>query len=305
MTADVLPVAVPLSAVDGVRVRGNGDLTAHKTITTRDPYLSGHYPGAPSYPGVFVLESVLQAARRLLGNPELTIAEIESVRFEAPLPPADTLHLTLTFHPVWDGDPGYLVRARGTRSDGTRAATVTVRCTEPRGRLRRTPRADRPVSLLSRRTELVNVRDLLPHRPPILLTDRVVGSVPGERVVTEFTVRANEPCYRHLPSEVDRMGCAYPDSLVLESFTQACTALLLLDRWRPERGTPVFGSARSVRLYEPVFPGQTLRHEVWLRRCDGDTALLHGQTTVDGRICLTTGTLAVVLRDEAIQLAAG
>jgi 3-hydroxyacyl-[acyl-carrier-protein] dehydratase len=300
MTAVAAPgIAVPLSAVDEVRVDASGALTAVKTIDAGDPYLSGHYPDGAIYPGVFVIESVLQATRRLLGIPELVLAEVESVRFQAPLLPGDTLYLTLSF--TTDRDD-YVVRAKGTRSDGTPAATITVRCTEPYTRLRPTPAnalkdpfRTLNVSKGSFRASQIHVRDLLPHRPPILLVDRVV-ECGGERVVTEFTVRTSQPCYWQLPSELDRQACAYPDSLVLESFTQACAVLFVMDR-RPVTGTLAFGNARAVRLYEPVLPGQTMRHEVWLDRVVGDTALVHGQTTVDGRVCLTAGSLAVLVRD--------
>lgn len=293
MTALAPPaMAVPLSAVDDLRVDEHGALTAEKTITTANPYLSGHYPGRPIYPGVFVLESVVQAARRLLGNPELVLAEVESVRLRAPLLPGDTLRLDLSFTEVLDG---YRVRARGTRSDGAAAASLTLRCVEL-GRRARSADDAVPVAGPSG-TVPVDVRDLLPHRPPILLVDRVVEHVPGERAVTEFTVRTSQPCYRHLPSEVARQAHAYPDSLVLESFTQSCGMLFLLARATRAPGTLAFGNARAVRLSEPVFPGRTMRHEVWLERVLGDTALLHGRTTVDGRVCLTVGSLAVLSRD--------
>lgn len=295
MTAVVAPgMAIPLSAVDEVRIGAAGELTAEKTITTGNPYLAGHYPGRPIYPGVFVLESVVQATRRLLGNPELVLVEVENVRFQAPLLPGDTLRLALSF--TTDPDGGYVVRARGTRADGSAAAIVTVRCAEPYERLRSAPVAD--VTPVTRPAGPLDVRDLLPHRPPILLADRVVEHVPGQRVVTEFTVRTSQPCYRALPTEADRVTCAYPDSLVIESFTQACAVLFVLERRpRPVTGTLAFGNARAVRLFEPVLPGQTLRHEVWLERVVGDTALVRGRSTVDDRVCLTAGSMAVLARD--------
>ncbi|TDV54804.1 3-hydroxyacyl-ACP dehydratase FabZ family protein [Actinophytocola oryzae] len=295
MTAIAAPsMAIPLSAVDYVRIGAAGELTAEKAIVTGNPYLAGHYPGRPIYPGVFVVESVLQATRRLLGNPELVLAEIESVRFQAPLLPGDTLHLTLSF--TTDPDGGYVVRARGTRADGSAAASMTVRATEPYERVRSAPHVE--VTPVTRAASPVDVRDLLPHRGPILLADRVVAHVPGERVVTEFTVRTSQPCYRGLPSEADREVCAYPDSLVVESFTQACAVLFLLERRpRPVTGTLAFGNARAVRMFEPVLPGQTIRHEAWLDRVVGDTALVRGRSTVDGRVCLTAGSLAVLARD--------
>jgi 3-hydroxymyristoyl/3-hydroxydecanoyl-(acyl carrier protein) dehydratase len=289
-------MATPLDAVDSIRVQADGELTAVKEIVGDDPYLPGHYPGGAIYPGVFVIESVLQASRRYLGEPTLSLAEVESVRLQAPLLPGDTLRMSLVFKPVWDGHAQYAVRAHCTRSDGSPTATLKLRCAPLGDRLRSLPTApavDFPVS--GGGAGIVNVPALLPHRPPILLVDRVLEHRAGERVVTEYTVRADEPCYRGRGNA----GKAYPDTLLIESFTQACAALFVLDRRAaglPTNGTLAFGSARALRTHAPVFAGQVLRHEVRLDRLVGDTALVSGRTGVDGHERLTAGNLVVLVR---------
>jgi 3-hydroxymyristoyl/3-hydroxydecanoyl-(acyl carrier protein) dehydratase len=296
VTAVVTPVmANPLGAVDSIRVQADGELTAVKEIDAGDPYLSGHYPGGPIYPGVFVIESVLQASRRYLGEPTLSLAEVESARFQAPLLPGDTLRMSLVFKPVWDGHAQYAVRAQCTRSDGSAAATLKLRCAPLGDRLRSLPAAPAGVSSPGTGSGIVDVPSLLPHRAPILLVDRVLEHRAGECAVTEYTVREDEPCYRGRASA----GTAYPDTLLIESFTQACAALFVLDRRAaglPTSGTLAFGSARAVRTHAPAFAGQVLRHEVRLDRLVGDTALVSGRTTVDGQERLTAGNLVVLVR---------
>ncbi|GAA2974379.1 hypothetical protein [Actinokineospora diospyrosa] len=106
--------AKPLSAVD--RVEGT---TAYKVVSARDPYLSGHYPGWPVYPGVFTVETVLQAARLVLAPQRVELAAVVSLGLTAPLHPGDrlTAHLDIT---------GDRVRAKCVRDDGTPAARMTL-----------------------------------------------------------------------------------------------------------------------------------------------------------------------------------
>jgi 3-hydroxymyristoyl/3-hydroxydecanoyl-(acyl carrier protein) dehydratase len=315
-----LTMANPMSAVDEVRVARDGELIAFKRITLADPYLPGGRFGT-SYPGAFVVESVLQAARRLLGMPALSLVEVDFVRLQAPLLPGDTMRMSLAFHRLAAGrgdrhESGeYEVRARCSRANGSAAAAVTLCCaslhtrrahtdpdhTDEHGVAAPTVRRLRP--------EQVNVRDLLPQRPPALLVDRIVEHVSFSgrwRLVTEYTVRANQPCYRAASSIMDRQ--VYPDTLVIESFVQSASALLMLHRGRPGGplgwGVHSFDSASAVRLFEPVLPGQTLRHDVWFERFAGGTVLVSGSTHADGRPSLTVGSLALPALDQAVGFAA-
>lgn len=123
--------AAPLSAVDDVRVETDGDgyrVWATKMIRADDPYMVGHFPGQPIYPGVFVLETVGQALTAALGHEggELLLAELVSVRFTAPLLVGDALTVHAQAgqaHPAgrWH------VRARCLRSDQVPSARVTAR----------------------------------------------------------------------------------------------------------------------------------------------------------------------------------
>lgn len=294
MTAVAAPCpAVPLCAVDELVVLGDGELTATKRITAADPYLSGHYPGRPIYPGVFVIESVLQAARRYLGDPGLAIASVESVRLRAPLLPGDVLRLSLVFNPLPDGQ--FRVRAGGTRADGSAAASVELCCVPLRQRAN--PGPSEPTGVPIACPDLPPVRSLLPHRPPILLVDAIREHRTGE-IVTEYVVRETEPCYRSSVSE----ALCYPDTLVLESFVQAAATLFVLDGAAalPAGGMLVLGSARGVRFGVPVLPGQSIRHRVTLDRLTGDTALLRGTSTVHGRPCLGVTTVAVAVRANTV-----
>lgn len=122
--------ARPLEAVDGYELGSDGEtIIVRKQISAADPYLEGHYPDFTIYPGVFSIETVVQAVRLLVRHTrgdatEADLEAIRSVRFSAPLLPGDTLtaqcRCTLT-------EGGMLrVRANCANQRGERTATVTA-----------------------------------------------------------------------------------------------------------------------------------------------------------------------------------
>ncbi|MEU4789890.1 3-hydroxyacyl-ACP dehydratase FabZ family protein [Micromonospora tulbaghiae] len=122
--------AVPLDAVDEVQVHADG-LTAVKRIVADDPYLVGHYPGFPIYPGVFTVETVHQAARRAVEagrgpGVRVELAAVRSVRFQAPLLPGDVLTAACRLREDPDGGQRVRVDADCRRHDGEVTAKVSL-----------------------------------------------------------------------------------------------------------------------------------------------------------------------------------
>jgi 3-hydroxyacyl-[acyl-carrier-protein] dehydratase len=122
--------AVPLTAIDELEVRSASEVVATKRIVATDPYLSGHYPDQPIYPGVFVVESARQALDALVREnrgEEWTakLASVSSLRLLAPLLPGHTLQLHITCTDLGDGQ--LEAAAKGTRDDGEPVAQVTLR----------------------------------------------------------------------------------------------------------------------------------------------------------------------------------
>jgi len=117
--------AAPLRAVDEVVVDPDGtSAAARKRITRTDPYLAGHYPDFTIYPGVFMLESVVQTTRELVAarhdGARATLVGIRSLRFTAPLLDGDELAVALTL------SADLVAKATCTRGDGKTAATMTL-----------------------------------------------------------------------------------------------------------------------------------------------------------------------------------
>ena len=130
---------------------------------------------------------------------------------------------------------------------------------------------------------------LLPHRSNLLLVDRIVELVPGDRVVATKAVSYGEVWYRAdrgMPQEV-----AYPCAILLESFNQAC-ALLVMATWTGDgtdvlsAGVPMLGSYTNATFGAEVRPGDVIRHEINIVRTLEDSIFLAGRCTVDGRSVL-------------------
>jgi 3-hydroxyacyl-[acyl-carrier-protein] dehydratase len=121
--------AAPLVAVDRHTVVSPSEITAVKDIRADDPYLEGHYPDFTIYPGVFIIESVVQTVRLLaeetLDAPEeIELAGVPSVRFVTPLLPGDTLHIRCLCTAGEDGT--FRVKAECTTGAGAKAAQMKL-----------------------------------------------------------------------------------------------------------------------------------------------------------------------------------
>lgn len=103
--------------------------------------------------------------------------------------------------------------------------------------------------------------NLLPHRYPFLLVDRILELEPGKKAVGIKNVTVNEPCFQgHYPGQP-----IFPGVLILEAIAQVGAAsLLALPEYRDR--TPFFAGLDRVRFRRVVTPGDQLRLEVEMGR---------------------------------------
>ena len=101
------------------------------------------------------------------------------------------------------------------------------------------------------------IKEIIPHRYPMLLIDRVEEMVEGERIVAKKNVTINEPFFQgHFPEEP-----VMPGVLIVEAMAQAgAVALLSLDQFKGK--TAYFGGLDKAKFRKKVTPGDTLYLEV-------------------------------------------
>lgn len=121
--------------------------------------------------------------------------------------------------------------------------------------------------------------ELLPHRYPFLLVDRVLELVPGEYCKAVKNVSVNEPFFiGHFPGKP-----TMPGVLILESMAQ--TGALILLSLEGGAGQVIYlAGADRVKFKRPVVPGDVLVNEIkllWHRRGFGQ---IDCKATVDGEV---------------------
>jgi 3-hydroxyacyl-[acyl-carrier-protein] dehydratase len=130
--------------------------------------------------------------------------------------------------------------------------------------------------------DIQRIMQLLPHRYPFLLVDKVIECVPGERLVAVKNVTFNEPFFTgHFPIKP-----VMPGVLIIEALAQA-TGLLAAETRDGER------SANSIyylvgvdkaRFKRPVGPGDQVHLEAKLLKVKRDLWVFDCQATVDGKV---------------------
>ena len=121
------------------------------------------------------------------------------------------------------------------------------------------------------------IRDILPHRYPFLLVDRII-EMDEERIVGIKNVTVNEPCFQgHFP-EFPVM----PGVLIVEAMAQVAGILVL--KSIPDRHSKLvlLASVDEAKFRKPVLPGDQLRIEMRMERRKATVVKMRGEATVEG-----------------------
>jgi 3-hydroxyacyl-[acyl-carrier-protein] dehydratase len=125
------------------------------------------------------------------------------------------------------------------------------------------------------------IRELIPHRYPFLLVDRIEEIEPGVRAVGIKNVTQNEPFFEgHFPAYP-----VMPGVLIVEAMAQVgAVGVMALEEYRGKLA--LFAGIDGVRFRRQVIPGDVLRMEVELSRLKGRIGRGQGSATVNGeRAC--------------------
>lgn len=142
--------------------------------------------------------------------------------------------------------------------------------------------------------DVLEVMELIPHRPPFLMIDRVEDMVRNESAVGVKNVTIDEPFFAgHFPSRP-----VFPGVLIIEAMAQTAGVLVIESLGEGERGKLVyFMSIDSARFRKPVVPGDQLRLEVRVQRHRGPVWKFAGEAKVDGKIVAEAVYSAMIMDD--------
>ncbi|MBR8829939.1 MAG: 3-hydroxyacyl-[acyl-carrier-protein] dehydratase FabZ [Chroococcopsis gigantea SAG 12.99] len=135
------------------------------------------------------------------------------------------------------------------------------------------------------------IRELLPHRYPFALVDRIIDYVPGEKAVGLKNVTINEPFFPgHIPQRP-----LMPGVLIVESMAQVGGVILTL---LPNMKGKFFAFAGidKTRFRRPVVPGDQLIMTVELLSFKMNRiAKMQGSASVDGQLAVQAEMMFSVL----------
>jgi len=141
---------------------------------------------------------------------------------------------------------------------------------------------------------ITEIMDILPHRYPMLLVDRVLEIEEGKRIVCIKNVTANEQFFQgHFPG-----APVMPGVLIVEAMAQCGAVLVLKDM--PDRADKLFlfGGVDKARFRKPVVPGDQLRMEVEVLAKRSNSVKIRGVATVNGELVAEAEMLSVMGRRQ-------
>lgn len=142
--------------------------------------------------------------------------------------------------------------------------------------------------------DINRVMQMIPHRRPFLMIDRVVDLVSDVSATGVKNLSINEPFFQgHFPGRP-----VMPGVLIIEAMAQTAAVLVVHTLGPGSEGKLVyFMSVDSCRFRRPVFPGNTLYVHVTKLRKRGNVWKFSAQAKVDGSLVADAIFTAMILDD--------
>ncbi len=146
---------------------------------------------------------------------------------------------------------------------------------------------------LATEIDIERIMEMIPHRYPFLMVDRMIDMVPDERATGIKNVSVNEPYFEgHFPDHK-----VMPGVLLIEAMAQTAAILVVHTLGAHAEGKLVyFMSIDNARFRKPVVPGDTVHVKVVKQQSRGNVWKFTGKAMV-GETLVAEATFAAMILD--------
>lgn len=152
-------------------------------------------------------------------------------------------------------------------------------------------------AVMNESVDILKILELLPHRYPIILVDRVLEYELFDHIVAIKNVTANEPFFTgHFPGNP-----IMPGVLIIEALAQAGAILSNLSRTAKEGHEFLyfFAGIDNAKFKQVVTPGDQLRLEVRLTAQKRDFWRLHAEAFVGEKLACSADLMSAAKEIES------
>ena len=146
----------------------------------------------------------------------------------------------------------------------------------------------------STQLDIQRIMEMIPHRHPFLMIDKVIDVVANEQATGIKNVSINEPYFQgHFPTRP-----VMPGVLIIEAMAQTAAVLVVHTLGPAAEGKLVyFMSVDNARFRRPVFPGDVLHVRVTKQRHRANVWKFEGRAEVRGQLMAEAVFAAMILND--------
>jgi 3-hydroxyacyl-[acyl-carrier-protein] dehydratase len=142
--------------------------------------------------------------------------------------------------------------------------------------------------------DIIEIMEMLPHRYPFLLIDKVIDIVPAKSATGIKNVSFNEPHFTgHFPGQP-----IMPGVLIIEAMAQTAAVLVFRTIGETGKGKLVyFATIDEVKFRKPVVPSNVLSLKVEILKNRGNLWKVKADAYVDGEV-VTEAVISAVIMDK-------